>query len=95
MEALHNRDSGPGRSLINKVRRILDPLSSRTFYIGDTSNQQLARIKYLRSVDGTHNVNYVVVFSRSTREPLRTIAVLACLVADNRIVGFWDWGGGG
>ena len=68
-------------------------MTSRTFDVEDTYNQPVARIEYLRSDYFAQGVNYVVELG-SVRMPLRTIALVACLVVDNRVIDLAQSGAG-
>jgi hypothetical protein len=53
----------------------------------------VARIEYLRSDYLAQGVNYVLELG-SVREPLRSIALVACLVVDNRVIDLAQSGAG-
>ena len=72
------------------ARRVYDRfLSSQLFYLEDQSDRQVARITY---VSGS-GVGYVLDLRPGAPEVLSTIAVAACIIADNAFVftTFGEW----
>jgi hypothetical protein len=84
-ERLRGRPVAGAPRLGERVRGILDRVTSRTFDLEDAYDQRVARIEYLRSDYFAQGVGYVVELG-AVREPLRSIALVACLVIDNRVI---------
>ena len=81
-----------GSNPIGSARRVYDRfLSSQLFYLEDQSDRQVARITY---VSGS-GVGYVLDLRPGAPEVLSTIAVAACIIADNAFVSPPSGNGGG
>jgi hypothetical protein len=92
-ERLRGRPVAGAPPVAERLHGALDRLTSRTFDLEDSYNQHVARIEYLRSDYLAQGVNYVVELG-SVREPLRSIALVACLVVDNRVIDLAQSGAG-
>jgi hypothetical protein len=92
-ERLRRRPVAGAPPVTERLHGVLDRLTSRTFDLEDTYDQHVARIEYLRSDYLAQGVNYVVDLG-SVREPLRSIALVACLVVDNRVIDLAQSGAG-
>lgn len=83
----------PPRTLIARVHYLLDRFSCQRLAIEDEPGHEAARITYVRPSFFRNHVSYVLDFQPGTHEAMRTMSMAACLVADNRIVDIWEWGG--
>lgn len=77
------RARGPASNPIGSLRPLYDrSFSSQLFYVEDQSGRQVARITYL----SRSGVGYVLELTPGTLELLSTIAVAACIIADNAFI---------
>lgn len=77
------RPRTPASNPIASLRRLYDrSFSSQLFYVEDQFNQEIARITYLSGF----GVAYVLELQPGTSELLSTIAVAACVIADNAFI---------
>jgi hypothetical protein len=90
---LRGRRAGGPDSPTGGLHGALDRLTGRTFVIADASNEEIARIAYLRSSYMAQGVGYVVEVG-NVRDPLRTVALVSCLVVDDRIIDLAQSGAG-
>lgn len=76
---------------IAQLRQLHDRfVSSKLFYVEDHSNQQVARITYLSG----SGVGYVLELEPGIQHRFPTIALAACIIADNAFVEPPSGGGG-
>jgi hypothetical protein len=79
---------------LGKVHGLVDRISRRVWYIDDEAQTEVGRVTYLRTTYLQRKVNYVVEILPETQEPLRTLMLPVCLVVDNAVVTFAEWGSG-
>jgi hypothetical protein len=73
-------------SWISRAHYLLDHFSWRRFSIADYYGHEAARITYVRPSILPFHVSYVLDFEPSTREPIRTMTLAACIVVHRRMI---------
>jgi hypothetical protein len=78
----------------SRLVRFWQLLGSKLFHVEDRSNRHVATITYFPASIGSW-VGYVLELQRGAQERFSTIAIAACIIADNAFVDTGGGGGGG
>jgi hypothetical protein len=84
----------PASTRIARAHHIVDRFSCCRSWICDEPGHEAARITYLRPSILPFRASYVLELQPGTKEPLRTMALAACIVVDSKLVKRGGDGGG-